>query len=173
MVGGAGDDRLSGNRSGNRLAGGDTLRGGAGADVLSAAGLRLDPGFEEASALGGDRATTDDTLHGDDGDDLLTGSAGANVLVGGSGDDTLNGLGGTDLLVTADRSADDSAASARSGRFPASPPSSEAPTRFRTRRRSATEPPSGSRSAVQAMRQRAAGEGFGWSSVAARSAVRA
>lgn len=109
VVGGAGDDRLSGNRSGNRLAGGagsDTLRGGAGADVLSAAGLRLDPGFEEADALGGDRATTDDTLHGDDGDDLLTGSAGANVLVGGSGDDTLNGLGGADLLVTADRSAD-------------------------------------------------------------------
>lgn len=108
VVGGEGDDLLVGNRSHNRLAGGggsDELRGGAGPDALSAAELASD-GFGEARAVGGDLDSTADTLRGGDGNDTLTGSAGANVLDGGRGDDTLSGLGGPDLLLTADRSAD-------------------------------------------------------------------
>lgn len=108
VVGGEGDDLLVGNDSFNYLAGGggsDELRGGAGQDVLSAASLDIDR--FEPRAFGGGRARTADRLHGGDGDDVLTGSAGANVLDGGQGADTLHGLDGPDLLVTTDRSADD------------------------------------------------------------------
>lgn len=69
IIGGRGDDVLTGSAGGNWLVGGpgnDTLTGGAGADHLS----------------GGAGA---DTLTGGTGDDVLTGGAGADVLDGGQG----------------------------------------------------------------------------------------
>lgn len=72
VLGGAGDDSLTGNNVGNRLSGGggnDTLTGNDVKDEL----------------LGG---TGDDTLSGGGGDDILTGGPGNDVLTGGAGADT-------------------------------------------------------------------------------------
>ncbi len=97
---GAGDDHVTGNDSGNRIAlgggsdeayggdGADTLLGGNGADQLW--------GGSGADILAGGRHT--DTLHGDGGADVLRGQWGRDTLYGGSGNDTLAGGGGYDWL---------------------------------------------------------------------------
>jgi Ca2+-binding RTX toxin-like protein len=83
VVGGAGQDTLTGNGADNDLSGGDgndslsglagadTLRGGAGNDIL----------------LGGEG---NDSLLGEAGDDTLMGGAGADVLDGGEGVNTVS-----------------------------------------------------------------------------------
>jgi Ca2+-binding RTX toxin-like protein len=70
-MGGAGEDRLSGNEGSDRLLGGggdDRLTGGASGDTL----------------LGGDGG---DRILGGDGDDILDGEAGNDTLTGGAGAD--------------------------------------------------------------------------------------
>ncbi|MVW77157.1 retention module-containing protein [Pseudomonas xionganensis] len=74
IIGGAGDDQLSGDAGANYLAGAagnDVLAGGAGDDVLS-------------GGLG------DDVLQGGEGDDVLMGDAGADQLDGGEGFDVVD-----------------------------------------------------------------------------------
>jgi Ca2+-binding RTX toxin-like protein len=66
LLGGAGDDSLTGSD------GNDEIRGGAGADVVAGAG-------------------GNDTLVGDDGPDVLSGGPGSDGLTGGSGNDRLDG----------------------------------------------------------------------------------
>ena len=89
LVGGAGADRLTGNRAAvNHLFGGagaDLLRGGAGRDVLV-------PGSGPDA----------DRLEGGAGPDELFGNRGPNVLDGGPGRDELFGLGGDDVLRARD-----------------------------------------------------------------------
>jgi Ca2+-binding RTX toxin-like protein len=73
MVGGDGNDVLTGNSSANRLdgwRGNDRLAGNGGADRLT----------------------------GEAGDDHLSGGAGADILLGGDGDDILNGGSETDVI---------------------------------------------------------------------------
>ncbi|HEY2406726.1 MAG TPA: calcium-binding protein [Polyangiaceae bacterium] len=82
VLGGAGDDVLTGNELANQLSGGpgnDTLSGGAGDDFL----------------YGGDG---NDTINGDDGDDMIYGEAGDDILHGGDGDDIVDGFTGKNVI---------------------------------------------------------------------------
>lgn len=82
-VGGAGNDRITGNALDNQLwggAGNDILSGNAGGDMLS----------------GGDGH---DALAGGAGNDRLDGGAGNDVLTGGEGDDALEGGAGMDTAA--------------------------------------------------------------------------
>ncbi len=74
-IGGAGNDRLTGNAVDN------VLSGGAGNDIISAFG-------GNDTLLGGDGV---DSLTGGDGNDTLTGNDGNDTLAGGIGDDVLWG----------------------------------------------------------------------------------
>lgn len=91
ILGGTGNDTLSGGPSADTIFGGDgsdTLSGNGGNDTL-------------VGGAGGDSLTGNDgndTLFGDGGNDTLAGSAGDDILVGGTGDDTLSGDGGNDTL---------------------------------------------------------------------------
>ncbi|WP_419184896.1 VCBS domain-containing protein [Stutzerimonas stutzeri] len=74
LMGGSGNDQLSGDSQANYLAGGagdDILQGGAGDDVL-------------VGGLG------DDVLSGGEGDDVLVGDPGSDQLLGGEGFDTVD-----------------------------------------------------------------------------------
>ncbi|MES2667969.1 MAG: hypothetical protein V4712_17930 [Pseudomonadota bacterium] len=106
IVGRGGDDALFGADGNDRLrgdAGTDVLNGGEGSDFAiygtSTQGLVVD--LSNVSHNTGDAATDtlvsieniigsafNDTLVGDDGDNILLGAGGVNVLVGGLGDDT-------------------------------------------------------------------------------------
>ncbi|MGL4968059.1 MAG: beta strand repeat-containing protein [Inquilinus sp.] len=117
MNGGGGTDILNGEGADDKLSGGegdDTLRGGAGADALvggtgidtasyytSAVGVIIN--LAGGTAVGGD--AQGDTLAGienlsgsNQGDDNLTGDAGANKLQGWNGNDVLRGGAGADVL---------------------------------------------------------------------------
>ena len=109
-VGGAGDDRLSGNGGGNILDGGggadvifgdggaDFLLGGAGGDVLRGGGGRdVLTGHGGADELNGGAGR--DRLTGGAGRDELTGGRGRDKLVGGGGADDLSGGRGADILI--------------------------------------------------------------------------
>jgi Ca2+-binding RTX toxin-like protein len=74
VVGGAGNDRLTGDGSHN------LLRGGAGKDTLAGGG-------------------GDDILLGEAGNDVLSGDAGRDLLIGGLGNDRLGGGGDDDVLA--------------------------------------------------------------------------
>ena len=107
LTGGDGDDWLEGTE------GADTLTGGAGWDWAqywgSDAGVTVNlatgtgqGGHAEGDTLTGIEAVYasahDDTLTGDDGNNLLRGGAGADALTGGDGDDQLDGGDGADTL---------------------------------------------------------------------------
>ena len=83
LIGGSGNDRLTGDTGDNVLKGGagdDTLEGGAGNDTL----------------YGNDG---NDKLYGGAGDDILYGGGGNNTFFGGAGNDTFHGSGnGTDTV---------------------------------------------------------------------------
>ena len=81
--GGAGDDKLWGDR------GNDVLSGDNGND-------RLWGGNGNDSLYGGNG---DDTLWGDEGNDELAGGAGNDELLGGSGNDALSGGDGRDIFT--------------------------------------------------------------------------
>jgi Ca2+-binding RTX toxin-like protein len=95
LLGGAGNDKLTGNAARNSIDGedgNDTLAGGAGNDSL----------------LGGsgndkmDGGAGNDGLVGGAGNDNLVGGAGNDELVGESGDDTITGGAGSDVIYYLD-----------------------------------------------------------------------
>ncbi|WP_051340153.1 M10 family metallopeptidase [Azospirillum halopraeferens] len=108
-VGGAGGDRLTGNRAANTLSGNggaDTLSGGGGPDILygntgddvlygNTGDDTLFGGQDRDALFGGQDS---DRLFGQLGDDVLYGQLGADVLFGGQGNDTLFGGQGDDAL---------------------------------------------------------------------------
>ncbi|NKC34631.1 hypothetical protein HEQ75_27550, partial [Roseomonas sp. BU-1] len=126
--GGLGDDLLTGSAGANILGGGggaDTLAGGAGADTLdggdgtdtadyttSGAAVRFYLTGGAGTGVGGDAegdalssienitgSAHNDTLHGDEGANLLFGGAGDDTLAGGGGADTLQGSFGDDVFL--------------------------------------------------------------------------
>lgn len=91
IVGGDGDDVITGDAKANTFWGGkgnDVLNGGDGADVLY--------GNEGYDVLNGGKGA--DTLYGNHGNDELHGGTGADELYGGLHNDELYGEGGNDLL---------------------------------------------------------------------------
>jgi Ca2+-binding RTX toxin-like protein len=113
LIGGAGNDSLTGGKVDDILEGGvgaDKLTGGLGNDTASYANssvgvtvnlavLTAQGGAGEAA---GDILSAIENLRGSDHDDTLTGNSGANVLTGGLGADTLTGGGGIDLVAYTD-----------------------------------------------------------------------
>jgi len=110
LAGGAGDDTLSGALGDDRLQGGaglDTLDGGGGVDTavysekLDAVVVTLNEGQDATVQVGGvaeDIVRNVENVVGGAGDDILTGDALANHLDGGEGADTLSGGLGDDFL---------------------------------------------------------------------------
>ncbi|MGK9169198.1 M10 family metallopeptidase C-terminal domain-containing protein [Inquilinus limosus] len=116
ITGGHGNDTLIGNAGANVLQGqdgDDLLRGGAGADRLdggagidtagydfASTGVTVDlsTGKGTAGEALGDILVGIENLVGGQGNDTLTGDAGANVLQGGNGDDVMRGGAGADRL---------------------------------------------------------------------------
>ena len=105
LIGGAGDDWLDGR------AGSDTLDGGPGFDwveynqaleavvVNLAQGIASDDGHRPyVGSIGIDTLLNIENVRGGQGNDSITGSIVANILVGETGDDTLIGGGGADTL---------------------------------------------------------------------------
>jgi VCBS repeat-containing protein len=91
LLGGAGNDILDGGAGADELKGGDgddTLDGGSGSDKLQ--------GGKGNDKLNGGEG--EDTLSADEGNDTLEGGAGSDTLEGGSDDDKLDGGGGADQL---------------------------------------------------------------------------
>lgn len=116
VIGGSGNDTLTGNGQANTLRGGggnDRLTGGAGGDDLyggsgfdfvmyldEVSGVDVDLLNNAASgAASGDRFFGVEGVYGGFGADTLTGSASANKLYGQSGNDTLIGKSGNDRLA--------------------------------------------------------------------------
>ena len=110
ILGGGGNDMLQGGR------GDDTINGGAGIDtasyadstaavVVNLSAVAIAGGLlgnvasnRTAGAAGVDVLTGIENVTGGQGNDLLVGSAAANVLDGGNGDDVLRGEAGNDTL---------------------------------------------------------------------------
>lgn len=122
LIGGSGNDRLTGDASANMLSGGagnDILRGGAGADYLdggagvdtadysdktTAVQVKLNGAIAATMTVGGiveDTIVNIENLIGGSGNDALSGDANANTLNGGLGNDTLTGGAGADTFVFA------------------------------------------------------------------------
>jgi Ca2+-binding RTX toxin-like protein len=106
LDGGAGSDSLLGGTGNDAFEGGagnDTMRGGEGVDVADfvAAGLdiSIDLTTGRATGDGTDLIFDIENILTGEGDDKLTGSAGANDLDGGAGTDSLNGGAGNDTLA--------------------------------------------------------------------------
>ena len=116
VIGGAGDDSLTGSGAANVLLGGagdDTIAGGAGGDYLDG-GEGYDVLDFSASAVGvtvalaggalsiagpeGDVVLNFEAVIGSDRSDRIAAGAGDNLIVGGAGDDTLAGGAGADTL---------------------------------------------------------------------------
>ena len=117
LLGGSGDDTLSGDDGSNVISGGagndtltgrggsDTLVGGDGVDTVSFDGetssltVNLDTGVAVSEGTGSDTITSVENVVAGSGNDFLTGDASDNTLVGGDGDDALSGGLGDDHLV--------------------------------------------------------------------------
>jgi Ca2+-binding RTX toxin-like protein len=115
LDGGTGNDSLSGGAGADSLLGGvgndafegglgnDTMRGGEGVDLadFAAAGvdMTIDLTTGRATGDGTDLLFDIENILAGDGDDKLTGSAGANDLDGGAGIDSLNGGAGNDTMA--------------------------------------------------------------------------
>ena len=110
LMGGDGEDTLSGSAGHDTLDGGDAddlLSGGSGADALYGGDGSDDlSGGSEADILSGgdgddqlDGGSSDDALFGGDGQDLLSGGSGNDALSGDAGTDTLSGGSGDDTLL--------------------------------------------------------------------------
>jgi len=110
VIGGSGNDRITGNTGANVIDGGptgnDTLAGGTGIDTLSYArslsAVRVNLGANTATGSGTDVISGFENVTGSDFNDSLTGDANANVIIGGLGDDAMYGLAGNDMYVIQD-----------------------------------------------------------------------
>jgi Ca2+-binding RTX toxin-like protein len=117
VIGGSGNDTLTGSSDDNVLSGGpgtdtldgldgaDVFNGGAGTDTVTYASrtnpvtVDIDSAPDDGEAGEGDDVETDvENLTGGSGADTLTGSSAANTLSGGGGGDTLAGLTGADVF---------------------------------------------------------------------------
>jgi Ca2+-binding RTX toxin-like protein len=111
LIGGSGDDTLTGNNSANILMGGlgnDMLNGAGGNDTASYAnatsGVTVSLAIAAAQATGGagdDTLTSIERLVGSAYADALTGSNGNNDINGGRGNDIINSGGGNDNITWA------------------------------------------------------------------------
>ena len=108
IVGGTGDDRITGDANGNIIEGGrgnDTLDGGAGIDTVNffdtTDGVTVDLGAGTASGseIDSDIISGFENVTGGLGDDSITGDAGDNYLFGYIGADTVAGGAGDDTVV--------------------------------------------------------------------------
>jgi Ca2+-binding RTX toxin-like protein len=118
VIGGIGDDTLTGAALAQTLNGGggndtingdlgnDTIQGGTGTDTVSYAGrtnpvtVSLDGVAGDGEAGESDNIATDvENILGGSGNDNLTGSAGRNRIDGGLGGDLMNGADGDDTIV--------------------------------------------------------------------------
>ncbi len=90
MLGGAGDDRLTGNELNGEFFGGDNN------DTIDA--------FGGADAVHGDAGN--DTLNAGSGNDYMEGDAGDDTITGGSGADTMLGQDGNDTFFARDSTRD-------------------------------------------------------------------
>jgi Ca2+-binding RTX toxin-like protein len=116
IIGGAGNDTLTGSLGNNSLSGGggvdtldgdlgaDVLNGGNGSDTVSYASHSNDvvadlDGLADDGELGeGDQVVNVENLAGGAGSDTLTGDGVGNALTGGAGNDTIEGGDGVDSL---------------------------------------------------------------------------
>jgi Ca2+-binding RTX toxin-like protein len=118
VIGGSGDDSLTGSDAKNVLdgrAGADRYSGLAGVDTVTYSG-RQEPVTVTIDGLADDGGASDgaaddvavdvENVIGGSGDDSLTGSGAANRLTGRPGADVLRGLQGADVLVANDGVAD-------------------------------------------------------------------
>lgn len=106
LIGGSGNDRLTGNALDNVIQGAlgdDRIDGGGGSDTASYSLSNLEAvvdlrisGAQDTGYSGVDTLISIENLVGSDYDDTLTGNGTANVIEGGGGDDRLNGQGGAD-----------------------------------------------------------------------------
>ena len=106
LSGGAGADSLLGGVGNDAMLGGagnDTMRGGDGVDLADFAAAGVDMSIDlttgRATGDGTDLLFDIENILAGEGDDKLTGSAGANDLDGGAGIDSLNGGAGNDTLA--------------------------------------------------------------------------
>ena len=108
VVGSAFDDVLVGDAGENTLAGGagnDNLNGGAGrdtADFSGAGNMNVDLSTGLATGEGNDALLNMENVISGDGNDVLVGDSGANMLFAGAGDDQLTGGAGNDNLLCGD-----------------------------------------------------------------------
>lgn len=110
LSGGPGNDRLYGQDGDDLLDGGadrDVMVGGPGNDTVSYAGRKAPVAVYLDGSPSGQRGEGDvllgiENIIGGSGDDILVGDAGNNVLRGGPGADTLTGNGGEDVLLEED-----------------------------------------------------------------------
>jgi Ca2+-binding RTX toxin-like protein len=117
IIGGNGNDTLTGNSAGNiirGLGGNDTIAGGAGPDLIDGGGgtdtatyadhptavaVSLDGLANDGTTGELDNVLNAENLIGGGGNDILTGDAGPNFIRGLGGNDQLRGLAGNDLLI--------------------------------------------------------------------------
>ena len=107
VIGGAGDDSITGNDRDNTFEGGhgnDILNGGGGIDTaiftsaLSPLTVDLAAGTASGAETGNDTLTGIENIIAGGGADRITGDAADNLLVGGNDDDVIYGGEGTDEL---------------------------------------------------------------------------
>jgi uncharacterized delta-60 repeat protein len=110
LIGGAGNDALTGDGADNSFRGGegaDTLDGGAGSDTadysdkIADVEVTLNGAIDAMVMVGGvaeDTIRSIENVIGGAGNDVLTGDAAGNILSGSDGDDTLQGAAGNDRL---------------------------------------------------------------------------
>jgi hypothetical protein len=121
LIGGAGDDTLTGSRMANTFDGGagsDTIDSGGGADTVTYAkrtesvlvDLELNTGGESGGFDGGgDVLLGIRHIIGGAGDDFLSGDINPNRITGGKGVDDVHGRGGNDTIMLRDKVVPDSA----------------------------------------------------------------
>ena len=107
VIGGAGNDSITGNGQDNTLDGGagdDLLDGRGGIDTVTYAGyaapvtVNLAAGTATGADIGNDTLLGMENVTGGDGADTITGDAVDNVIIGGNDNDLINGGDGDDTI---------------------------------------------------------------------------
>ena len=109
LIGGDGNDTLTGDNNANVIEGGagnDVIAGGSGSDTASYAGASsavtvnlATTSSQNTGGAGSDTLGAIENLAGGEAGDTLTGDAGNNVITGGPSDDTIVGAAGDDTLA--------------------------------------------------------------------------